>query len=78
MRLAQINPQQNLRPCSFERIYFSRGSDRDIYNERKRLGQNLIPSILKAIDYDIEHTVFSYIPNTAEVAFYGMMEGLEN
>ena len=78
MRLAQINPRKDLRPCSFERIYFSRGSDRDIYNERKRLGQNLIPSILQAIDYDIEHTVFSYIPNTAEVAFYGMQEGLED
>ena len=78
MRLSQINPRQDLRPCSFERIYFSRGSDRDIYNERKRLGQNLIPSILQAIDYDIEHTVFSYIPNTAEVAFYGMLEGLDN
>ena len=78
MHLAQINPRQDLRPCSFERIYFSRGSDRDIYNERKRLGQNLIPSILQAIDYDIEHTVFSFIPNTAEVAFYGMLDGLEN
>ena len=78
MRLAQINPRKDLRPCSFERIYFSRGGDRDIYNERKRLGQNLIPSILQAIDYDIEHTVFSYIPNTAEVAFYGMQEGLED
>ena len=72
MHLSQINQRQDLRPCSFERIYFSRGSDRDIYNERKRLGQNLIPSILQAIDYDIEHTVFSFIPNTAEVAFYGM------
>ena len=78
MRLAQINPRKDSRPCSFERIYFSRGGDRDIYNERKRLGQNLIPSILQAIDYDIEHTVFSYIPNTAEVAFYGMQEGLED
>ena len=78
MRLSQINPRQDLRACSFERIYFSRGSDRDIYNERKRLGQNLIPSILQAIDYDIEHTVFSFIPNTAEVAFYGMLEGLDN
>ena len=78
MHLSQINPRQDLRPCSFERIYFSRGSDRDIYNERKRLGQNLIPSILQAIDYDIEHTVFSFIPNTAEVAFYGMLEGLDN
>ena len=78
MRLDQINPPQKLRVCSFERIYFSRGGDKDIYNERKRLGQNLTPSILQAIDYDMEHTVFSFIPNTAEVAFYGMLEGLDN
>ena len=78
MRLAQINPPQKLRACSFERIYFSRGGDKDIYNERKRLGQNLTPSILQSIDYDMEHTVFSFIPNTAEVAFYGMLEGLDN
>ena len=78
MRLAQINPPQKLRVCAFERIYFSRGGDKDIYNERKRLGQNLTPSILQAIDYDVEHTVFSFIPNTAEVAFYGMLEGLDN
>ncbi|MBR3857466.1 MAG: amidophosphoribosyltransferase [Bacteroidaceae bacterium] len=64
--------------CSFERIYFSRGSDRDIYFERKRLGQQLTAPILKAIDGDTEHTVFSFIPNTAEVAFYGMMEGLRS
>ena len=61
--------------CSFERIYFSRGSDRDIYQERKRLGEQLTPAILKAIDGDVENTVFSYIPNTAEVAFYGMTDG---
>ena len=61
--------------CSFERIYFSRGSDRDIYRERKRLGENLVPSILKAIDEDVDNTVFSFIPNTAEVAFYGLVEG---
>ena len=61
--------------CSFERIYFSRGSDRDIYQERKRLGEQLTPAILKAIDGDIENTVFSYIPNTAEVAYYGMTDG---
>ncbi len=61
--------------CSFERIYFSRGSDRDIYKERKRLGENLVPSILKAIDGDVGNTVFSFIPNTAEVAFYGLVEG---
>jgi amidophosphoribosyltransferase len=63
--------------CSFERIYFSRGSDPDIYNERKALGENVVPHILKTIDFDIENTVFSYIPNTAEVAFLGMMKGLE-
>ena len=70
-----LEPNQQAR-CSFERIYFSRGSDRDIYHERKQLGQQLTAPILKAIDGDTEHTVFSFIPNTAEVAFYGMMEGL--
>ena len=62
--------------CSFERIYFSRGSDRDIYKERKDLGRLITPEILKVIDYDFENTVFSYIPNTAETAFYGMIEGI--
>ena len=62
--------------CSFERIYFSRGSDKDIYQERKRLGEQLMPSIMKAINGDIADTVFSYIPNTAEVAFYGMTDGI--
>ena len=61
--------------CSFERIYFSRGSDRDIYRERKKLGENLVPSIFKAIGGDVDNTVFSFIPNTAEVAFYGLVEG---
>lgn len=61
--------------CSFERIYFSRGSDRDIYNERKKLGEQLTEQILKAVNYDTKHTVFSYIPNTAEVAYYGMLDG---
>ena len=73
--LEQIMPVQPLSACSFERIYFSRGSDRDIYQERKRLGEQLTPVILKAIDGDVDHTVFSYIPNTAEVAFYGMTDG---
>ncbi len=63
--------------CSFERIYFSRGSDPKIYEERKALGRRLVPRILEAIDYDLEHTVFSYIPNTAETSFLGMMKGLE-
>ena len=74
--LEQILPAQDTKACSFERIYFIRGSDRDIYNERKRLGEQLTPAILQAIDHDVEHTVFSYIPNTAEVAFYGMTDGI--
>lgn len=67
-------PEQKRTSCSFERIYFSRGSDADIYQERKVLGKKLVPKILENIDYDFENTVFSYIPNTAEVAFYGMIE----
>ncbi len=67
-----------LRACSFERIYFSRGSDTDIYQERKKLGALLVPEILKAVDQDIENTVFSFIPNTAEVAYYGMVAGVED
>ena len=73
--LEQIMPAQKLSACSFERIYFSRGSDCDIYQERKRLGEQLTQPILKAIDGDVSHSVFSYIPNTAEVAFYGMTDG---
>lgn len=71
-----LGEQKNER-CSFERIYFSRGSDADIYRERKELGRNLADKILKEVDYDLKHTVFSFIPNTAEVAFIGMTEGLE-
>jgi len=74
--LAQILPAQQLSACSFERIYFSRGSDRDIYQERKRLGEQLTPAIIAAIGGDVAHTVFSYIPNTAEVAFHGMTDGM--
>ena len=74
----QILPPRNYSACSFERIYFSRGSDIDIYKERKELGRYLTSQILESIDYDLEHTVFSFIPNTAEVAFYGMLEGLNN
>ena len=74
--LQQILPAQRLSACSFERIYFSRGSDRDVYQERKRLGEQLTESILKAVDGDVAHTVFSYIPNTAEVAFHGMTDGV--
>ena len=73
----QLLQQQPLSACSFERIYFSRGSDRDIYRERKQLGQNLVPSILEKIDGDLQHTVFSFIPNTAEMACFGMLEGLQ-
>lgn len=75
--IQRIVEQKGDSACSFERIYFSRGSDRDIYNERKRLGEQLINPILKAIDGDVDHTVFSFIPNTAEVAFYGMLHGFE-
>lgn len=67
-----------LRPCSFERIYFSRGTDRDIYMERKNLGKQLTKSILKAVDYDFKHTVLSYVPNTAESAFFGLMDGIQD
>lgn len=67
-----------VKPCSFERIYFSRGTDRDIYLERKNLGKQLTRSILKAVDYDFEHTVFSYVPNTAETAFFGLMDGIQD
>lgn len=72
-----LEPGRNAR-CSFERIYFSRGSDKDIYHERKELGTYLVESVIKAIDHDVENTVFSFIPNTAEVAFYGLVEGVED
>ena len=76
--LQQIIPAGKLAACSFERIYFSRGNDRDIHLERKQLGFQLREQILNAVDHDIEHTVFSYIPNTAELAYYGMVEGIRN
>jgi len=76
IRLAQILEPKEKSACSFERIYFSRGSDVDIYQERKSLGRNLVHPILKSVDYDLKNTVFSFIPNTAEVAFFGMEEGL--
>ena len=75
--IEQILEQRGNSPCSFERIYFSRGSDRDIYKERKKLGELLTPTVLKAIDNDTAHTVFSFIPNTAEVAFYGLLQGFK-
>ena len=73
-----INEPLEKKSCSFERIYFSRGTDRDIYRERKLLGRSLVSRVLKAVNNDFENTVFSYIPNTAETAFYGLMEGLRD
>lgn len=73
-----LNKKEKITPCSFERIYFSRGSDYDIYRERKKLGELLVPEIINAINDDFDNTVFSFIPNTAEVAYYGMLEGLED
>ena len=78
IRMEQILAPDNLKACSFERIYFSRGSDVDIYKERKKLGYLLAPKILQAIDNDLDHSVFSFVPNTAEVAYYGMVEGLND
>ncbi|HEC44431.1 MAG TPA: amidophosphoribosyltransferase [Bacteroides sp.] len=76
--MEMIREPQEKKSCSFERIYFSRGSDKDIYRERKKLGNLLTPAILKAIDNDLDQTVFSFIPNTAETAFYGMIAGIED
>lgn len=73
----KIQDPKPKKACSFERIYFSRGSDADIYKERKKLGEQLVEPVLKAVDHDLENTVFSFIPNTAEVAFFGMTAGLE-
>src|ERR1035437_7660738 len=72
-----LEPKEK-KSCSFERIYFSRGSDTDIYNERKNLGVELCPAVLKAVESDLRNTVFSFIPNTAEVAFIGLMQGISN
>ncbi|MDE7386379.1 MAG: amidophosphoribosyltransferase [Muribaculaceae bacterium] len=77
VKVSDILGERDNQRCSFERIYFSRGSDADIYRERKALGANLVPDIMRAIDGDLGHSVFSFIPNTAEVAFLGMCEGLE-
>lgn len=74
----QISDVTTVKPCSFERIYFSRGTDCDIYRERKQLGRQLTEPVLKAVDYDLDNTVFSYIPNTADAAFYGLMEGAKS
>ena len=74
----QVREPVEKRSCSFERIYFSRGSDRDVYRERIALGRNVVPAIMEAVDHDLQNTVFSFIPNTAEVACYGMLKGLED
>jgi len=73
----QINEPRALAQCSFERIYFSRGSDADIYKERKALGRLIVKDVLKSVDHDYDNSVFSFIPNTAEVSFYGLIKGLE-
>lgn len=79
VRIEQIlEPKPNVSKCSFERIYFSRGSDKDIYEERKHLGYNLVPAVVKACDNDLLHSVISFIPNTAEVAYYGMLHGFDD
>ncbi len=78
VKLEEVRKPQQRRSCSFERIYFSRGSDINIYRERKKLGELLSPAILKAVDHDLKNTVFSFIPNTAETAFYGMLHEIEN
>ena len=72
-----VKDQNDRSACSFERIYFSRGTDKDIYLERKKLGYLLAPRVLEEVNYDIRNTIFSFIPNTAEVAFYGLIEGIE-
>ncbi len=77
IKIHQIVEAGEKKSCSFERIYFSRGTDFEIYNERKRLGERLTDTVLNAVNHDFENTVFSFIPNTAEVAFYGMMKGVE-
>ncbi|QNF34643.1 amidophosphoribosyltransferase [Adhaeribacter swui] len=77
-RELEILPEAEKKSCSFERIYFSRGNDPEIYQERKRMGELLVPQVLESIDYDLKNTVFSYIPNTAETAWLGMMQGIED
>jgi amidophosphoribosyltransferase len=74
----QINEPKVYKPCSFERIYFARGNDYEIYEERKNLGNLIVEPVLKAVNYDFDNSVFSFIPNTAEIAFYGMIKGLED
>ena len=74
----EINPPKEIKKCSFERIYFSRGTDKDIYNERLKLGELVVKQVLNAIDHDLKNTVFSFIPNTAEMSYYGMVKEIEN
>ena len=76
--MPQVKQPGEQKSCSFERIYFSRGNDASIYNERKALGRYLVPKILEAVEHDLEHTVTSFIPNTAEVSFYGLIKGMED
>ena len=76
--IEKLREETELRKCSFERIYFSRGTDKAIYRERKKLGELLADRVLESVDYDLDNTVFSYIPNTAESAFYGLIKGVEN
>jgi len=77
-QLKQVRPAGQRTPCSFERIYFSRGNDADIYKERMALGETLVPKVLEAIEHDIDSSVFSFIPNTAETSFYGLVKGIES
>ena len=76
--VVRLREDAEIRKCSFERIYFSRGTDKNIYRERKKLGELLTQTVLKAVNYDLDNTVFSYIPNTAESAFYGLIKGVED
>lgn len=76
MTLQPFTPAREFKPCSFERIYFSRGNDSTIYRQRKALGEQLVPQVVQAIDNDFEHTVLSFIPNTAETAYFGFLDGL--
>lgn len=78
IKIKQIREPLEKTPCSFERIYFSRGSDEEIYEERKELGRSICPEILKGIDHDLKNSVFSFIPNTAETSFYGMIKGMDS
>jgi amidophosphoribosyltransferase len=74
----EIRAAAERKACSFERIYFSRGNDADIYKERKKLGETIVPRVMEAVEHDLDHTVTSFIPNTAEASFYGLVKGLED